>query len=485
MDDQDRHRRALILAGGGMRVAWQAGAVKALAEEQLSFGHGDGTSGGIMNLAMLLSGLAPMEMCERWASVRVGDFVSLAPLPSYLAGPTNLEAMGDADGLVSKVFPHLGIDIERVRAATAMSGTFNVCDFATKTCLALPHTDVDVELLVAGVSLPLFMPPLRRGARVYTDAVWIKDANLLEAVRRGAEELWLLWCIGNTDRYGDGPLEQYVHMIEMSANGALFAELEQIAELNRRRAAGEAAWGGTAQVRVHVVKPAHPLPLDPELYLGRISGSTLVAMGYRDARSYLHSFNEDGVALGPSATVMQEPPLGVRFSERLAGDLGGRPLELELTVEVHDAARFAGDPSSGADVVGWARWGGWSEPVLFARGCFAVATPAGDPDTTVLQYQGWVRRDGGEQLVVVEKRLHDDPGLDLWADVTTGSVSLHEDGRASSGVVARGTVRSGAGDMRRLVTSIEPVGGHGLGDRASAVAAVGRLVLGRLWERYS
>ena len=55
--------------------------------------------------------------------------------------------------------------------------------------------------------------------------MWVKDANVTEALRRGADEVWLVWCIGNSPYWGDGPLEQYVHMIEMSANGALFAEL--------------------------------------------------------------------------------------------------------------------------------------------------------------------------------------------------------------------------------------------------------------------
>ena len=52
-------RRSLILAGGGMRVAYQAGVFKALGEFGLRFAHGDGTSGGTMNLAMMLSGLSP------------------------------------------------------------------------------------------------------------------------------------------------------------------------------------------------------------------------------------------------------------------------------------------------------------------------------------------------------------------------------------------------------------------------------------------
>ena len=52
-------RRSLVLAGGGMRVAWQTGVVRALTEYGLDFQHIDGTSGGILTTGMLLSGQQP------------------------------------------------------------------------------------------------------------------------------------------------------------------------------------------------------------------------------------------------------------------------------------------------------------------------------------------------------------------------------------------------------------------------------------------
>ena len=172
--------------------------------------------------------------------------------------------------------------------------------------------------------------------------MWIKDANPLEAVRRGCTELWVLWCIGNTPYWGNGPLEQYVHMIELSANSALFADLAEIAAINERRRAGEAVLGSTEAVVVHVVKPEYPLPLDPDYLAGRITSETLVAMGYRDARRYLASMAPAGIALDPSATVMRDPPLGARFTLRASGELGGEPVELSLTGEVTDLAALRG-----------------------------------------------------------------------------------------------------------------------------------------------
>lgn len=441
-------RRALILAGGGMRVAWQAGVIRALAEAGLTFAHVDGTSGGVMNTAMMLSGLSPEEMGERWSSLDVSGFASPLPLREYLSGPTNLIAMGDADGVRAKVFPHLGIDVDKVRACTDYEGTFNVCNFTDKTCEAIPHTEVDEDLLVAGLSLALVMPPIFKNGQVYTDAVWIKDANLLEAVRRGADELWLVWCIGNSPYWGDGPLEQYVHMIEMSASGGLFAELEHITD---------AGW----PVKLHVIKPDFPIPLDPEYFLGRISGSTLVAMGYRDARRYLATMPPQGLPLDKSVTKMNDLPLGVRFTERASSDEDGVQVELEVCVEIRDIDNFLADPAAGTDLVGWLRVDGVGRPL--ASGRFSVL-PNGD-----VRYEA--------EGLVATKRLRDDPGFDLWTDFT--SLDLRRPGEPNV------LLRSGVGDVAKLVASIEPSGAHGLIDRGQVVTRLGKFLLKDLWTRFT
>jgi hypothetical protein len=466
-----------------MRVAWQAGVIRALDEAGYGFAHADGTSGGIINLAMLLSGISAPEMCARWASLDVKDFASLLPPSEYLQSPTKWMAVGDADGLVHKVFPHLGIDVDHIRGVSSPEGTFNVCNFTTKTCEAISHRDVDVDFLVAGVSLPIFMPPVVKGAVTYTDAVWIKDANLMEGVRRGSDELWVAWCIGNTGSYGAGPLEQYVHMIEMSANGALFAELEQIAEINRRRAKGEALYGHSQPVRVHVVVPEYPLPLDPEFFLGGIDAHTLVAMGYRDAKAYLAAMSPEGVALDHRATRMKNPPLGFRFRERMRGRVSfgteDHDATVDAVVEVHDAERFFEDPAAGASVVGSIGTSTWRYPVFFSGGTFrVVASPGAGSE---VRYEVRFDLDGDELTLRAVKRLHDDPGFDLFGDVTTAHVTVLK----GDVEVGSGELRLGAGDLRRLLTSIRPSGAHGVVDRAGLVAKVGKTLLGDLWRSYT
>ncbi|HKU02556.1 MAG TPA: patatin-like phospholipase family protein, partial [Arthrobacter sp.] len=140
-------KRSLVLAGGGMRVAWQAGVVKALAEEGLDFQHIDGTSGGILTAGMMLCGVTADDMCRRWSAVDVKDFSSALPFGDYVKGPWALPALGNADGILDKIFPALGINAETIRdraaGPDAVEGSFNVVEFTSKQCHAIDAAAID------------------------------------------------------------------------------------------------------------------------------------------------------------------------------------------------------------------------------------------------------------------------------------------------------------------------------------------------------
>lgn len=449
-------KRSLVLAGGGMRVAWQAGVMQALAEEGLEFSHVDGTSGGILTAGMLLSGVPAEDMCRNWSAVNVADFGSALPIADYLKGPWALPAIGDADGLLGKVFPALGIDAAEIRRRAAqpgaVEGTFNVAEFTEKRCHAVDARRVDAELMAAGMSLPLFLTPLRRDGKIWTDAVWIRDANVREALRRGAEEIWLIWCIGNTGYWGDGPLEQYVHMIEMSAMGALLADLDAAAATGR-------------DFVLHVIKPANPLPLDPEFYLNRIDADTLIAMGYRDAREYLKTMKADGVAKDASCTAMTEPPAGVRFTEHLRGWAGGHQVRLSLTVVLP-----AGGPDVQPRLTGFLDYAPFGPRVFLAGGHLDIR---GETVT----YRASVRAGGSWHRLSVARLLHDDPGPDLWGDVRHAALSV------GSGLEVPLTMS--LADAAALLASVEPVGAHGFVGRAAAIAGFAAGGLREAFRRYA
>lgn len=302
-----------------MRLAYQAGVLKAMEEAGLQFAHVDGTSGGIFNAAMLASRLTPDEIAARWRKLNVRDFVSYRPLREYF-NPLGMQAFGDADRIRKRIFPQLGIDATKIRSNEKITATFNVCNFSDKSVEAIPHTRVTEDHLIAGMSLPIFMPAIPIDNKWYSDAVWIKDANLMEAVRHGAEELWLVWAIGNSHDYRQGAFNQYVHMIEMSANGGLLEEYEQIKLINERICKGDSPYGQTRPVKLFVIKPEYPLPLDPDLFFGKINTTTLINMGYADAKRYLDN-NPVPVPFDADASRMKSPGITLSFRQRFRGRL--------------------------------------------------------------------------------------------------------------------------------------------------------------------
>jgi predicted acylesterase/phospholipase RssA len=306
-------KRSLVLAGGGVRLAYHAGVLIALEEEGLHFTHIDGTSGGIFGTAMLASGITPGDAAARWRKLKLKGFTSALPLKDYRS-QYSLPAIGSAKGIREKIFPSLGIDIKKINANTAFDATFNVCNFSKKTIESISSKEVTIDHLIAGMSLPIFMPAAKINGDWYTDAVWIKDANLTEAVNRGAEEIWLVWCIGNSAEYLNGFFNQYVHMIEISANGGLFVEIDWLYRTNRERQNK-----GLQPIKLHIIKPEYPLPLNPDFFLGKITADTLINMGYADTKEYLKdkiTFSFPDIS---KATTMKSPGITVHFAQQFQG----------------------------------------------------------------------------------------------------------------------------------------------------------------------
>ncbi|TDW96752.1 patatin-like phospholipase family protein [Dinghuibacter silviterrae] len=326
LDPNAPYRRSLVLAGGGIRVAYHAGVLLALEEAGLTFRHVDGTSGGIFGTAMLASGITPTDAARHWRRLHLGGFMKPLPFWDYLRWGA-LPALGSATGVRDKIFPELGISPDRIRSNEDADFTFNVCNFTQKVLQSIPGPEVTVDYLVAGISLPLFMPAVPIAGESFLDGVWIKDANLTEAYNRGAEEVWLVWCIGNTPTYRSGLFHQYVHMIEIAANGALFEEMDQLFA----RAARE----GRA-FRIHVLAPEYALPLDPDFVTGKIDADTLINMGYAEAKRYLaHPRALTGAQRGNPAvyaasTAMREPGPALHFRQQFRGRLAGRERQVNL-----------------------------------------------------------------------------------------------------------------------------------------------------------
>ncbi len=490
------NRRALILPGGGMRVAYQAGAILRLHEEGLRFSFADGTSGGLMNLAALMSGMGPDDLAARWRRLRPTGFISPLSLRNYLRFP-NLPAFGDFDGIDRYIYPHLGIDAARINAATGVSARFNICDFTAKAVVAVPHGQVTRDKLMAGMSLPMFTPAVAADGTTWTDAVWIKDSNLTQAVQDGANELWVIWCIGNTPEWKSGTLNQYVHMIEMAAVGALNAEMAAIDQMNAAIARGETPFGHRAPIRVHLIRPDLPIPLDPDYVAGRVSGHALVDQGYMDASAYLAGKKDAGSPLDGSATRTPAPRPGVTFRETMRGriafgatdpetgwrDVNAVPVVLNATIAIRDIAGFIADPAHRAGMAAhiYSLRLGFVRPATHSN--FQLFAPTPDPALCHMTYEMGLMLDGRQHWLSGHKHIRTGPPWRMWRETTSLYVRLHKGRDAQGEVVAAGMLRLGMRDFVGLMATLSARDAQGLG-RMRAVARFMGFFAGTLVRTY-
>jgi predicted acylesterase/phospholipase RssA len=494
-------RRCLILPGGGMRTVYQVGAIRALLEAGLCFTHADGTSGGSLNLSMLLSGLSPEEMWERWRTLNICDSISFLPLDDYLNAP-QMPALGSHQGIVDKVIPHLGIDLDKVRAAQGIAAFYNVLNFSTKTVEVIPHGRIDLDMQLAGMSLPVCLPAVEKDGTWYTDTAFARDANLIEAVRNGAEELWVLWVIGNTREYLNGAFNQYVHMLEMAANHSLFVDLERIAEWNERIGNGETIHGHTRPITVHVIRPEIALPLDSDLYTGRVDPGTLLDRGYADAKSYLATMSASpgGVPQGPGVTQNVEPGVGISFRETMTGpfamgetdpkegagrgEAAGTVLALHASIDILDLDRMLAEPGHAGTLHGSIDYPPLGSNLPGTRGVFNLFRPDGQPGLKLMVYELAFESGGQPYYLAGRKEVRDDRGVDLWKDTTTLYARLHQGPDASGPVVGAGTLHLRIGDLLKMIPTLHATNAPTAKEQARTVAKFGRFFLGELWDTY-
>ncbi len=493
-------KRALILPGGGLRLSYAAGAVAELFERKLEFDYMDGTSGGSLNLAMLLSGLTIDDICERWKSLNLFDTISLPSLQDFL-DHKGFVAASDSTAFREKVFPHLGIDFAKIRTAEGIQATFNVCNFDNKMNEVIAHTVMTEDFLIAGMSLPGALPPVVINGVTYLDSGFIQDANLIDTIKRGANELWLIWVMGNTPEYRSGLLNAYVQMLEMSANGALVKDIQTIAEINTRITNGETVYGHKQPIVLHLIKPSHPLPLDSALYFGNVTHAELIERGRSDARNYFNHFNQEGVPLEPYILKMSTQNPGITFKETMAGGfslsatdpaagkdqgkLAGTELAMHAVVVIDDMDKFIAEAEHPGHLSGTIDFKPLGMDIVANTGVFNLFNPTDDPKLKLMVYELAFEHNGEAYYLAGKKEVRENHGLQLWPETTTLYTQLHKGTDKSGSVVGAGILTLDVVDLIRLVSTITVTHADSSTDKIMTIGKFGRFFLGELWDSYA
>jgi len=520
--------RSLILAGGGLKVAYQAGCLQVLLDElNLTFDHVDGASGGCFNAAMMANGMTGTQIANAWRNMNPLTFSSLN-YSEYWKGPY-LRSIGTSAG-ARKAFKEWGLNWNTIRQNRGCVYTFNHFNFTKKCVVPLENRYLDEDYLVASVSLPVWYSPVLKGADWIFDAVYCTDGNVGEAVRRGADEIWAIWTVSDLPEYRSGWIAEYFHIIETVADAKFKDEWDEIAAVNAAidaygapppRAAtdlrllpGYAIGGpgvlpppGRKKIAQHLIQ--QEVPMHYVLIWNGDRVAAAVELGVRDARAYAGSL---GRQLTPSAAPRRKTtPMGVGFTETMRGffmpgetdyvtaeregKAAGNRMTVRLTIASSDIDDLLHSPEHRCSAKGSVVAPKLNAQPMPADGSFnlfvndeshvtapARIVPAHKKMLYDISFAGYR---GETYTLVGRKIINDRNGFTLWPDTTTLYCDLFVQSQgAERTFFGAGIIHVQLLDFLEELTTFNVPNAPNACERKKQLLRFGAFWLGQIWDVY-
>lgn len=480
-------KRSLIMAGGGLKVAYQAGVLQVwLDEAGLSFEHADGASGGVFNLVQYCQGSSGTEIADSWRDFPIFSSISLN-WRQYLR-------LFAADSLMT--YDAFRKHVLRARwklnwgkiRSSRIIGTFNAYNFSKNKLETRTQDQIDEDYLLACVSLPMWFPPITIGNDRFIDAVYLTDANLLEAIARGADELWIIWKVGRKAVWKGGFIAEYFQIIETSANGRLKLDLERIEANNVAISNGGRGEFGRP-IKVEML--AGDVPLHYLINFSSTRFTAAVEQGIADARVWCAA---RGIPLKTSA---QGALLAMSFQELMQGSfalgaqepeqaakqasLGASTMAMHASIVIDDLDRFLNEPTHAGRLAGTIDFTPFGVGIPITAGSFNLLERTG-PQVKEFIYQLQIQNRERTYFLDGHKYVRRDG--ELWKDTTTLHVTLHEGSDASGPVVGAGILTLGISNFIRTLGSIRVHNARTSAGSIGALERFGKFFLGELWDTY-
>jgi predicted patatin/cPLA2 family phospholipase len=495
-------KRSLMLAGGGVKIAFQAGVLQVwLDEAGIEFDHADGVSAACFNLAMWTQGMSGRQIADNWRNLDPvgGVDVNWSQLARFIYA----ESLFELDAYRHKVFPAWGLDWEKIRDSSR-EATFNVYNFSKHLLRPLMPHEMTEDFLVATASLPMWFPPVHVDGETYIDAVFNTASNIEEAIRRGSDELWIIWTTSQRGEWQDGFVGNFFGIFEATTNNAYKQMLARIQRNNDALASGAHGEFGR-HITVRELKAE--VPLHYLLNFSRDRAAEAVNRGVEAARAWCDANDvsyQRGVDYPPEVHTAQT---SMSFTEEVKGYVGfgatnyqegfaqGKAdrnnFEAHINIHIDGVNRFITTPEHEASVEGFILCERLGGRLPFSRGTFNIFVDEGDPAHKKVVYRiAFNNADGNTLTLSGFKDLHDDPGMDFLSDTTTmfvrvyrGMVMKDEDDDVSE-VVATGILRVGMIAFLKQFMSFRAEGPT-LADRTSTLTRFGLFYFGRLWDVYA
>jgi predicted patatin/cPLA2 family phospholipase len=493
-------KRSLMLAGGGVKIAFQAGVLQVwLDEAGIEFDHADAVSAACFNLAMWVQGLTGTQIADNWRNTDPITEVDLnwPQLVRFLYAAS----LFDLDAFRHRVFPAWGLDWEKIRSSKR-EATFNVYNFSKHELRPVTPPEMTEDFLIAAGSLPMWFPPVHIDGCTYIDAVFNTASNLEEAIRRGADELWIIWTTSQRGEWFDGFVGNFFGIFEATTNGGYKRVLARIERNNQALARGEAGeFGRPITIReLKAEVPVHYL-----FNFNKDRAGEAVNRGVEAARAWCDAQKiprRPGPVYTPPKVPTHET---LRFNEVLKGYVGfgvsdyqagfdqgdkeKTSLEVQLNIHIEDVDRFITMPEHQASVEGsivCERLGG-KRPITL--GTLNLLVDQADPTQKKVSYNLSFEDGSGNALTLSGmKDLEDESGAGVLHEVATVFTKISRGpgnaGAEDSTVIAMGIIRIGAIERLRQLTTFRAEAPT-LAGRASAIARFGAFYFGHLWDVYA
>jgi predicted patatin/cPLA2 family phospholipase len=446
-----------MLAGGGVKIPFQAGVLQVwLDEAGIEFDHADAVSAACFNLAMWAQGMSGAQIAANWrnANPLMEVSVDFHDLAKLLYAPS----LFNLDNFRNKVFPAWNVDIGKIRTMRR-AATFNVYNFSKHELRPVEASELTEDLLIATASLPVWFPPVKIDGDTYIDAVFNLASNLEEAIRRGSDELWVIWTISEKGEWFDGFVGNFFGIFEATTVNAY---KQMLARIERNNGAISGGGAGEFGRPIKVCELKAEVPIHYLFNFSQDRAAEAVNRGVEAARAWCDA---EGIARTPVAVspiaVMPQENASLEFEEHFSGEVNGAGCSLRIQVKIDDLDSFITQPEHRATISG-----AWNGEAL--NGYLQVLIDAGDPSRKEIRYQ----LSSKELSVTAVRHFAVGASKDLDVSVNRPAGNL------------KGTLRPGALETLRELASFR-VHGRNAEYRATALARFGAFYFGRLWDVYA
>jgi cholesterol oxidase len=204
-----------------------------------------------------------------------------------------------------------------------------------------------------------------------------------------------------------------------------------------------------------------------------------------------HGWTIDFTPNDPWTAPDDDRPVGLRFTERMAGDIttisgDEAPFSFVLTIASEDLDAMLSEPSHAARLVGTVDAPSLSPKPIEARGEFHlfIEDPKHVDERRMTYALDLEAEDGKRWFAFGYKIVRDRSITHGWHDATTLYLMVYEGEDDRGDVVGEGELHISFVDALRLARTIDVVRAKSVVERLSAIARFGAFFFGTLWDHY-